>query len=125
MRKIGNTKVTTLAAMMAWLFMFTTQARAQLNADGCGRSCHTSVGVHASDGADCIGMANQFSPTLSYATGAHGTTCLSGTDLPSAAACEAAAAELGVGDRSASTEDVTDWPSGCYIATEGGGAAIL
>ena len=47
-------------------------------------------------------------------------------DLVSAAACEAAAAELeiGVGDGSAGTEDVTDWPAGCYIATEGGGAAI-
>ena len=49
-----------------------------------------------------------------------GTTCPSGTDLPSAAACEAAAAELGMGYRSARTEDVTDWPSGCYIVTEGG-----
>ena len=56
--------------------------------------------------------------------GATGTTCPSGTDLPSAAACEAAAIGLGLGDTSASTEDRTDWPPGCYIATEGGGAAI-
>ena len=78
MRKIGNTTMATLTAMV-WLVMFTVQVegnpptqgpfnpRNELNADGCGSSCHTSVGVygrgaHASDAAYCFGMANQFSP---------------------------------------------------------------
>ena len=60
----------------------TSPLPAELYADGCGIDCHSSVGVPTTNGDTCIGMVNQ-PPTLSYATGAHGTTCLSGTDLPS------------------------------------------
>ena len=39
-----------------------TATAAKLNADGCGKSCHTAVGVHSGSGTNCLGQGSQFSP---------------------------------------------------------------